>query len=183
MGTLRQKGFGVGVIVMVAALVLSVGAAIAPAPLEVRHWLVYLSVTAAAVAAVSALTMGTALFALYAAPIGVVIKNARVMTRLRRSMLDAGFGIERVGILGSYMELPKMYLDWSRVATAAPRLMIRSSVKFAERLRNGDVSAALGDYIVERQYLTDLWHGWVRRTDITCASMVVQQRLSAMRLS
>lgn len=153
--TLRQQGFALGVIVMVVALIVGVGAALAPVPPEVRHWFVYLSVVSLVVAAVSMITMGIALYALYMAPVGVIVENARVMTRLRRSMLDAGFGIERVGIFGSYIELPKIYLDWSRVATAAPRLMIESSVRFVERLRNGDVSAALGGYIVERQYFTD----------------------------
>lgn len=155
MRTLRQQGFALGVVVLVVALTVGVGAALAPVPPGVRHWFAWLCGASFAIAAVDVIAMWAALLALYAAPVGVIVENARVMTRLRRAMLDAGFGIERVGIFGSYMELPKIYLDWSRVATAAPRLMIESSVRFVERLRNGDVSAALGGYIVERQYFTD----------------------------
>lgn len=155
MRTLRQQGFALGVVVLVVALIVGVGAALAPVPPEARHWFTWLCGASFVIATVDMIVMGAALLALYAAPLGVFVANARLMTRLRRAMLDAGFGIERVGIFGSYIELPKMFLDWGRVSTSTPRLMIRSSVRFVERLRNGDVSAALGGYIVERQYFTD----------------------------
>lgn len=83
-----------------------------------------------------------------------VKRNAPLMHSLRRALLDAGYCIQRISLLGDCFELPKIefYPDANNGNSI---LRIENSIKFQTRLDDIDVSSALKDYVLERTYLTD----------------------------
>ena len=78
-----------------------------------------------------------------------LLLHAKIFLKLRHQLIDAGFSVDRMWLLS----LPKVELSFSEDLSTGI-LKIQNSIKFNKRLDDIDFSAALGNYKIERHYLS-----------------------------
>ena len=78
-----------------------------------------------------------------------LLLRAKIFLKLRRQLIDAGFGVTRMWFLA----LPKIELSFSEDLSSGI-LKIQNTVKLNKRLDDVDFSAALENYKIERHYIS-----------------------------
>ena len=78
-----------------------------------------------------------------------LLLRAKIFLKLRRQLIDAGFGVTRMWLFA----LPKIELSFSEDLSSGI-LKIQNTVKLNKRLDDVDFSAALENYKIERHYIS-----------------------------
>lgn len=82
------------------------------------------------------------------------IAHSKMMTKIRKSLKNAGYYIEQNFRAERVAVLPKIRIEFSKDLLSGTAY-IENHIKLDKKLESVDISSALGKYIVTQQYLSD----------------------------